>query len=168
MVMIDKGTLRATRTLLTHLEARKLKIATAESCTGGLVTAVLTEIPGSSAMVDRGFVTYSNASKRQMLGVSARTLTKFGAVSRETALAMAKGALKHSDADITVAITGIAGPTGGSRQKPVGLVHIAVASRDGQKIQREFRFGAIGRSRVRKKSMLEAFEMLRSLANQNS
>src|SRR5262249_47047097 len=96
------------------------------------------------------------------------TLEKFGAVSRETALAMAKGALKNSDADITVAITGIAGPTGGSREKPVGLVHIAATSRSGETVHHEFRFGAIGRSAVRKKSVLEAFDMLRSLAEPKS
>ena len=168
MVTLDKGLIGTARSLLAHLKTLKLKIATAESCTGGLVSAVLTEIPGSSAMMDRGFVTYSNAAKRQMLGVPARTLAKHGAVSRETAIAMAKGALKNSDADITVAITGIAGPTGGSRKKPVGLVHIAAVSRNREQMHHEFRFGAIGRTKVREKSVVEAFAMLRALAQPKS
>ena len=108
---------KAARALLSFLRTRKLKLAAAESCTGGLLTAALTEIPGSSDVVDRGFVTYSDAAKQKMLGVPARTLTKFGAVSRQTALAMAKGALSHADANIAVAITGIAGPGGGSDQE---------------------------------------------------
>ena len=110
---------------------RGLHVATAESCTGGLVAAALTEIAGSSDVVDCGFVTYSNAAKQALLGVPAKTLDRHGAVSAETAIAMAVGALKHSQADLPVAITGIAGPGGGSKQKPVGLVHFAAASRDG-------------------------------------
>ena len=102
-------------------------MATAESCTGGLVAAVLTEIAGSSDVVDCGFVTYSNEAKKKMLGVPPRTLKRHGAVSAETAAAMANGALKNSQADLAVAITGIAGPGGGSKQKPVGLVYFAAA-----------------------------------------
>ena len=153
----------AARALLALCKARKLKIAAAESCTGGLLAATLTEIPGSSAVVDRGFVTYSNQAKHQMLGVPARMLKKFGAVSRETALAMAKGALARSPADITVAITGIAGPGGGSKQKPVGLVHIAAAASSGARVHHECRFGDIGRAKVREKSVLEALTMMREL-----
>src|SRR5579871_6583189 len=104
------------RSLLDLCRSRKLTIATAESCTGGLVAAALTEIPGSSDVVDRGFVTYSDAAKQAMLGVSPATLARHGAVSRETAEAMAQGALAHSNADIAVAITGIAGPGGGSAE----------------------------------------------------
>jgi len=163
MDMVTRAATKAARALLALLRARKLKLAAAESCTGGLLTATLTEIPGSSDVVDRGFVTYSNAAKQKMLGVPARTLTKFGAVSPQTALAMAKGALSHSDADIAVSITGIAGPGGGSIQKPVGLVHIAAATR-GTRIHHECRFGDIGRAKVREKSVLEAFAMLRALA----
>jgi nicotinamide-nucleotide amidase len=162
--MSDRQTARAARALLAYLRARKLKIAAAESCTGGLLTAALTEIPGSSDVVERGFVTYSNDAKRQMLGVPRRTLVKFGAVSRETALAMAKGALGRSKANLAVAITGIAGPSGGSKQKPVGLVHIAAAARRGERLHREYRFGAIGRAKVRQKSILEALTMLGELA----
>jgi len=105
------------------------KLAVAESCTGGLVCAALTEIPGSSAVLDRGFVTYSNEAKQQLLGVSEDILEAFGAVSPATAWAMAQGALRHSDADIAVSISGIAGPGGGSEMKPVGTVVFACAHR---------------------------------------
>ena len=160
--MVTRAMSGKARALLLFLRARKLKFAAAESCTGGLLTAALTEIPGSSDVVDRGFVTYSNAAKQAMLGVPARTLAKFGAVSRQTAIAMAKGALSHSEADITASITGVAGPGGGTKQKPVGLVHIAVAG-SGRIIHRECRFGDIGRAKVREKSVLEAFAMVRAL-----
>ena len=107
------------------LKARGLMMVTAESCTGGLISAVLTEIPGSSAWFERGFVTYSNNAKIEMLGVQPETLEKFGAVSEETAREMAEGALKHSRADIAISITGIAGPDGGTKTKPVGTVCFA-------------------------------------------
>jgi nicotinamide-nucleotide amidase len=162
--MIDR-TLRAKATqVLKVFRARSLKIATAESCTGGLVAGALTEIAGSSDVVDRGFVTYSNEAKEAMLGVPAATLKRYGAVSTETAAAMAAGALKNSEADVTVAITGIAGPGGGSVQKPVGLVHFAVASRDGRKLAVERRFGKIGRRRVRERSVAQALALLQTLA----
>jgi nicotinamide-nucleotide amidase len=124
----------------------------------------LTEIPGSSDVLDRGFVTYSNAAKQTMLGVSAAVLERHGAVSRETADAMAAGALAMSKADLSVAITGIAGPGGGSPDKPVGLVHFAAAARDGERLHREKRYGDIGRSRVRKEAVAEALAMLELLA----
>lgn len=152
------------RALLDLCRSRKLTIATAESCTGGLVAGALTEIPGSSDVIDRGFVTYSNDAKHAMLGVETATLTTFGAVSKETAIAMAIGALEHAEVDLTVAITGIAGPGGATPGKPVGLVHIAVASRDGRISHREHRFGAIGRSLVRQRSVVEALRMLLELA----
>ena len=139
-------------------------VATAESCTGGLVAAALTDIAGSSAVVDRGFVTYTNDAKHQMLGVPSDTLNTFGAVSRETAEAMARGALGHANADLAVSITGIAGPGGGSAEKPVGLVHFAAASRNGQLNHRERRYGDIGRAEVRRRSVLEALAMLTELA----
>ena len=164
MVTPDKRMIAAARALLALCHARKLTLATAESCTGGLLAAALTEIPGSSDVIDRGFVTYSNQAKRQMLGVPARTLEKYGAVSRETAVAMAKGAIAHSPADIVAAITGIAGPGGGSKQKPVGLVHIAAATRRGHRAHCACRFGDIGRGKVREKSVLQALNMLRKLA----
>ncbi len=145
---------------------RGLLVATAESCTGGLVAAALTEIPGSSDVVDRGFVTYSNAAKEAMLGVPAAVLEARGAVSRETAEAMAAGALSHSRADLAVAITGIAGPGGGNPEKPVGLVYLAAAARDGRRLHREKRFGDIGRAAVRTQSVAEALAMLETLATQ--
>jgi len=154
------------RALLDLCRAKKLLIATAESCTGGLVAAMLTEIPGSSDVVERGFVTYSNAAKEAMLGVPAATLERFGAVSRETAEAMAKGALAHSPADLSVAITGIAGPGGGTPDKPVGLVHFAAAARDGQLLHQECKFGDIGRAQVRLVSVRQALLMLQELADQ--
>ena len=159
------ATLLEQATALLELCRRKgLPIATAESCTGGLVAATLTEIPGSSDVVERGFVTYSNAAKQAMLGVPAITIEKFGAVSRETAEAMAKGALANSLAELAVSVTGIAGPGGGSAEKPVGLVHFAAGSRGGALIHREKRFGDIGRSQVRHASVVEALAMLHELA----
>jgi nicotinamide-nucleotide amidase len=156
----------AATAVLAAARARGLKIATAESCTGGLVAGALTEIAGSSDVFDRGFVTYSNAAKQQMLGVPANILREHGAVSRETAQAMARGALLKAQADIVVAITGIAGPGGGGPGKPVGLVHFVAATTTGkgQFTHVEMRYGKIGRSRVRKKSVLQALEMLKELA----
>jgi nicotinamide-nucleotide amidase len=152
------------RSLLDLCRMRKLTIATAESCTGGLVAGALTDIPGSSDVVDRGFITYSNEAKRAMLGVEASTLLTFGAVSKETATAMAVGALERADVDLAVSITGIAGPGGATPGKPVGLVHFAVAARDGRIMNRECRFGAIGRTAVRQRSVVEALRMLMELA----
>jgi nicotinamide-nucleotide amidase len=152
------------RSLLDLCRMRKLTIATAESCTGGLVAGALTDIPGSSDVIDRGFVTYSNDAKRAMLGVKATTLESFGAVSKETATQMAVGALEKAGVDLAVSITGIAGPGGATPGKPVGLVHLAVASRDGRILNKECRFGAIGRSQVRQRSVLEALRMLMELA----
>ncbi|POF30071.1 CinA family protein [Roseibium marinum] len=115
------------QTVLDALIAAGKMVATAESCTGGLICGALTEIAGSSAAVDRGFVTYSNEAKTDMLGVPAELIRQVGAVSREVAIAMAEGALARSNADVAVSVTGIAGPGGGSEEKPVGTVHIAVA-----------------------------------------
>jgi nicotinamide-nucleotide amidase len=157
--------LRAAATRVLELSrARGLKIATAESCTGGLVAAALTDVAGSSDVVDRGFVTYSNAAKQAMLGVPAVTLKRYGAVSAETAAAMAKGALKNSLADLAVAITGIAGPGGGSKDKPVGLVYFAAAKRGGSSVARSRHYGKIGRGKVRTLSVAQALELLLSLA----
>src|SRR6201994_4460550 len=152
------------RSLLDLCRMRKLTLATAESCTGGLVAAALTDVPGSSDVIDRGFVTYSNEAKRAMLGVNTTTLSTFGAVSKETATAMAVGALEKAGVDLAVSITGIAGPRGATPGKPVGLVHFAVAARDGRILHRECRFGAIGRSTVRARSVVEALRMLMELA----
>ena len=154
----------AAKRVLDLCRARGLLVATAESCTGGLVAAALTEIAGSSDVVDRGFVTYSNEAKQAMLGVPAVTLKRYGAVSVQTAKAMAAGALKNSRAHLAVSITGIAGPGGGTKQKPVGLVHFAAARRGGPLVARKKLFGAVGRSRVRQLSVLQALKMLESLA----
>ena len=162
--MADRETEAAAIALLDLCKAKKLMVATAESCTGGLVAGALTDIAGSSAVVDRGFVTYSDEAKQQMLGVPSDTLGKFGAVSRQTAEAMARGALGHANADIVIAVTGIAGPGGGSAEMPVGLVHFAAASRGGRLIHRERRFGDIGRAEVRRRSVLEALAILTELA----
>jgi nicotinamide-nucleotide amidase len=158
----------AAKRLFDVCRARGLRVATAESCTGGLVAGALTEIPGSSDVVERGFVVYSNAAKETMLGVPAATLKRYGAVSAETAVAMAAGALKNSQADLTVSITGIAGPGGGSKQKPVGLVHFAAASRKGKSLHRRRLFGKIGRRRVRERSVMQALELLQTLADETA
>jgi nicotinamide-nucleotide amidase len=162
--MADRETEAAATALLDLCKAKNLMVATAESCTGGLVAGVLTDIAGSSAVVDRGFVTYTNAAKHQMLGVPNETIERHGAVSRETAEAMVRGALGHANADLAVSITGIAGPGGGTADKPVGLVHFAAGSRGGNLIHRERHFGDIGRGAVRRLSVLEALSMLTELA----
>ena len=137
-----------------------VKVATAESCTGGLVVSLLTEIPGSSAVVERGFVVYSNEAKEELLGVPVETLRAHGAVSERTARAMAEGALRASRADIAVSVTGVAGPGGGTPEKPVGLVHFACVRRGAATVMREERFGAIGRANVRLASVRVAVELL--------
>lgn len=147
--------------VLERFREGKLRVATAESCTGGLVSALLTSIPGSSDVLDRTFVTYSNEAKREMLGVSSENLDKFGAVSAQVAAEMALGAIENSNADVAAAITGVAGPGGGSEEKPVGLVFIAVARRiDEGSFVEEFRFSDLSRDGVRNESSKMAMEML--------
>jgi len=146
--------------LLAKARARGAMIATAESCTGGLIAGLLTEIAGSSDVVDRGFVTYSNEAKMEMLGVPAETLATHGAVSEPTARAMAEGALARSRAALTVAVTGIAGPGGGSEDKPVGLVHFGCAIKERPTVHAERRFGDIGRASVRFATVVQALDML--------
>ena len=148
------------RQIVAGFTERKLMVATAESCTAGLIAGAITEIAGSSAMFDRGFVTYSNAAKQQMIGVSAETLAAHGAVSRPTAIEMAAGALSQSAADISVAVTGIAGPGGGTAEKPVGLVHLAAARKGRETLHREMRYGDIGRAEVRLATIRTALDML--------
>ena len=152
------------RALLDLCRRKGLKLAAAESCTGGLLAATLTEIPGSSDVFERGFVTYSNEAKEAMLGVPPLTLARQGAVSRETAEAMARGALAHAPVDLAAAITGIAGPGGAVEGKPVGLVHLAAAARNGRLILEERRYGDIGRAQVRRASVIDALIMLGELA----
>ena len=144
--------------VLNAARERGVRIATAESCTGGLVAGVLTEIAGSSDVVECGYVTYANAAKQRMLGVPEEMLAEHGAVSRQVAEAMAVGALEN--ADLSVAITGIAGPGGGSTEKPVGLVYFATAARDGAVMAQKVRFGDIGRSDVRRHAVKTALTLL--------
>ncbi|MGD2025207.1 MAG: CinA family protein [Methyloceanibacter sp.] len=139
-------------------------IATAESCTGGLVSTALTSVPGSSDVFDRGFITYTNTAKSQMLHVPSWLIEKHGAVSEEVARAMAGGALIHSNATIAVAITGIAGPGGGTIDKPVGLVHFAAGRRELPMQHQRIEFGDIGRDEVRRCSAEHALRMLGALA----
>lgn len=161
---MDPELIARAQALLDLCRTRKLTIAVAESCTGGLLAATLTEIPGASDVFDRGFVTYSNHAKQAMLGVPSPTLASHGAVSRETAEAMAAGALLHAGVDLVASITGIAGPGGGLPGKPVGLVHFAAAMRGGRTLHRECRFGDVGRSQVRHASVVQAMAMLHELA----
>ncbi len=152
--MSDIGALASA--LLEACEAHGVMVATAESCTGGMIIAALTDIAGSSAVVDRGFITYSNEAKMDMLGVSEATLKAHGAVSRETALEMAAGALAHSRASLALAVTGVAGPGGGSPEKPVGLVWFGIA-RKGAPAEAEFRlFEDNGRDFVRRETVRTA------------
>ncbi|MCP4320064.1 MAG: CinA family protein [Hyphomicrobiales bacterium] len=147
-------------TLVEQMTRSGQMVATAESCTGGMIAATITDTAGSSAVLDRGFVTYSNEAKQDMIGVSLATLEAHGAVSVQTAIEMAEGALARSRADLAVAVTGVAGPSGGSREKPVGLVHMALARRSGQTSHRELRFGDIGRDAIRRATVSEALEAL--------
>ena len=142
---------------------KEFRLATIESCTGGLLSSAITQVSGSSAVIDRGFITYSNKSKIEMVGVKPDLIKKFGAVSAEVAAAMAKGGLYSSNADITIAVTGIAGPGGGTSEKPVGLVHIATASNiiEEEIIKKSFMFSG-DREEVRMQSALESFNLLRS------
>ena len=162
--MADREVSDAAVALLELCKKKKLTLATAESCTGGLVAAALSEIPGSSLVLDRGFVTYSNEAKQQMLGVTPATIDVYGAVSKESAEEMAKGALAHAQVDLAVSITGIAGPTGAVPGKPIGLVFFCAASRSGRVIAHDRKYGDIGRAEVRRKSVLQALAMLTELA----
>jgi len=149
--------------IIRDFSADGLMVSTAESCTGGLIAGALTEISGSSAVVDRGFVTYTNTAKMEMLGVQEQTLARFGAVSEETARQMVHGALFRSRAAFAVAVTGIAGPGGGSADKPVGLVHLAAKSRQGMLLHHKMLYGDIGRMQVRLATVKTALEMLLAL-----
>lgn len=162
--MADEELLSAAVKLLDLCKDKELTLATAESCTGGLVAATLSEIPGSSLVLDRGFVTYSNKAKQQMLGVTPATIDVYGAVSTECAEEMAKGALAHASVDLAISITGIAGPTGAVLGKPIGLVYFCAASRSGRVIAHDRKYGDIGRSNVRRQSVLLALSMLQELA----
>lgn len=145
--------------LVKAFTAKRRRIATAESCTGGMIAAYLTDVAGSSVVFDRGFVTYSNAAKSQMIAVPSEAITTHGAVSEPVARHMAEGAIRFSEAHVAVAVTGIAGPGGGSPEKPVGRVHFALA--DGTAtVHRVMAFGGIGRDAIRRSTVAIAFEML--------
>ncbi len=160
----DELTAQATA-LLQHCRAARLMVATAESCTGGLIAGCLTEIAGSSDVVDRGFVTYSNEAKNTMLDVPMALIEGHGAVSEPVARAMAEGAIAKSNAGLAVAVTGVAGPGGGTADKPVGLVHLACAKRGGATLHREQRYGDLGRGGIRQATIQTALEMLAQQIN---
>jgi nicotinamide-nucleotide amidase len=160
MSLFPDDLIHQARILLDDAAARGIKIVTAESCTGGLVAALLTEIAGSSAVVERGFVVYSNNAKQEMLGVPGDMIADYGAVSEPVARALAEGALIESRANLSVAITGVAGPGGGTGMKPVGLVHFASARENRAIRHEEHRFGDIGRDQVRLEAVRVALRML--------
>ena len=161
----DAQLLALAAALVDLLRARKLTLAAAESCTGGLIAGAVTDIAGSSDVFDRGFVTYSNEAKADMLGVPIALITAHGAVSLEVARAMAEGAIRSSRADVAVAVTGIAGPGGGTPAKPVGLVYVGAIRRGGSAVVEELRLGAIGRGPVRRATIVKALEMVAALAS---
>ncbi|MEL6963618.1 MAG: CinA family protein [Pseudomonadota bacterium] len=155
------ATLKLAENIIDSCAARELSLTAAESCTGGLITACLTEIPGSSAVVDRGFVTYSNRAKQELLGVAADTLIGHGAVSAEVAEAMATGAKKQANVDLAIAVTGIAGPGGATADKPVGLVYLALAHKEQIQIAREIFPG--NRHAVRQATLIRALVMIEEI-----
>jgi nicotinamide-nucleotide amidase len=159
-MMFPQTTLNFAKTLLEHARAERFRIVTAESCTGGLIAGALTAISGSSDVVDRGFVVYSNEAKTDLLGVPKALIGEHGAVSEEVACAMAEGALEKSGVELAVSCTGIAGPGGGTPQKPVGFVHIAAARKGQTTLHLECHFGDIGRENVRLRSVEEALKLL--------
>ena len=146
--------------LLEECRRRRLKIASAESCSGGLLAALLTTVPGSSDVFDRGFVTYSNDAKTELLDVDSHDIGRFGAVSSEVALAMAEGAIRHSGADLAAAITGVAGPGGGTADKPVGLVHVAAVRKGADPLLSRLSLGNLDRHEIRVRSAVEALRLL--------
>lgn len=146
--------------LLDFLRERQLMLATAESCTGGMIAGTLTEVAGSSDVVDRGFVTYSNEAKQDMLGIPPALIREHGAVSEAVAVAMAEGALRNSRADIAVSVTGVAGPGGGTDTKPVGLVHIACARRGKATVHQRHVFADRGRGWIRQETVAQAFRVV--------
>jgi nicotinamide-nucleotide amidase len=161
--MFDAALLKLAQQFLDQARAANLRVVTAESCTGGLIAGLLTETPGSSDVVERGFVTYSDDAKSDLLDVPAALIRQHGAVSEPVARAMAEGALKNSRAQLCVAVTGIAGPGGGTAEKPVGLVYAAALRSGHETVAKEFRFGAIGRGDIRSRTVAEALILLRSL-----
>lgn len=155
------------KAVLNLCRKHKLRLATVESCTGGLIAATLTDIAGSSDVMECGFITYSNEAKTMLVGVPEKMFQTHGAVSKQVAIAMAEGGIKHSRADIAVAVTGIAGPDGGSESKPVGLVHIAVAYKNRQTLHYEAQFGSGRRSRIRQAAVEQALTLIIEQIQQN-
>jgi nicotinamide-nucleotide amidase len=149
------------RLLVDECRERRLRVVAAESCTGGLVSSAITAVSGASDIFDRGLITYSNRAKQELLGVSGDMLADYGAVSEPVARMMAEGALENSNAHISVAITGVAGPTGGTELKPIGLVHLATARANQSVMHRVERFGDIGREEIQLGAVRMALEMLR-------
>ena len=162
--MFPDDVIAAATALLEACRTAGVKIVTAESCTGGLLAGALTEVAGASDVVDCGFITYSNDAKSDTLGVAEELMTQHGAVSAIVAREMAIGALEHSNAEIAIAVTGVAGPGGGTAAKPVGLVYIAVQRLGREPVIKECRFGDIGRSAVRLATVREAIQMALSAA----
>ena len=164
----DRTLINEAKEVLDACRSGGLRIATAESCTGGLIAAVVTSIAGCSSVFERGFVTYSNDAKTELLGVPAGMIEEHGAVSEPVARAMAEGALARSHADIAVSVTGIAGPDGGSEEKPVGLVHFACARRDNPTHHVRMLYGTRPREEIMQASVLQAFALIRRQAAQGS
>ena len=162
--MFPDDVIAAATTLLEACRTAGVKIVTAESCTGGLLAGALTEVAGASDVVDCGFITYSNDAKSDTLGVAEELMTQHGAISDVVAREMAIGALEHSNAEIAIAVTGVAGPGGGTAAKPAGLVYIAVQRLGREPVIKECRFGDIGRSAVRLATVREAIQMALSAA----
>lgn len=161
--MFEASLLDLARLTLFEAEEKRLRIATAESCTGGLIAALLTQIPGSSTAFERGFVTYSNRAKSEMLGVPGDLIADCGAVSEPVARAMAEGALAQSHAQVAVSVTGVAGPGGGSALKPVGLVHLACARAGRPILHERLELGTIGREEIRLRSVETALNLVRAM-----
>jgi nicotinamide-nucleotide amidase len=149
--------------LLDQLRFLNWKLTSAESCTGGLIMATLTDVAGSSDIIERGFITYSNEAKSEILGVPSDMILSYGAVSDQVARAMAQGALQKSPADLAISVTGVAGPGGGTYSKPVGLVYLAAAHRDGRIRSVEEQFGNFGRTQIRKMAVRSAFQLIGTL-----
>lgn len=158
--MFSDRLLNLARLVLDDAAQRRLRIVTAESCTGGLLSGLLVEVPGSSKVFERGFVTYSNKAKEEVLGIPGDMIADYGAVSEPVARAMAEGALEESRANMSIAITGIAGPGGGTRLKPVGTVHFALARENAPIRHRLEQFDDIGRNEIRLASLETALNML--------
>ncbi|KAB1073155.1 CinA family protein [Methylobacterium planeticum] len=159
-MITDSGLLARAEALVAAYAAAGLRIATAESCTGGLVASLITAVPGSSSVLERGFVTYSNAAKSEAIGVPADLIATHGAVSEPVARAMAQGALAASPCDVAIAITGIAGPGGGSAEKPVGLVHFGLAATGAPTRHLARRYGDLGRAEIRTRAVADALGLL--------